>query len=82
MFEGQNTVHGRKRGKRKGGRVYSFSLRLSGEKLCSIVSHYILSQKSSPKSNSIPISEITPELHTVEDPNLTEDSYVPKGVYS
>lgn len=29
----------------------------------------------------MPISEITPELHPVEDPNLTENSYVPKGVY-
>lgn len=29
----------------------------------------------------MPIFEITPELHHAEDPNLTENSYVPKGVY-
>lgn len=29
----------------------------------------------------MPISEITPELQHVEDPNFTENSYVPKGVY-
>lgn len=29
----------------------------------------------------MPISEITPELHIAEDPNLTENSYVPKGIY-
>lgn len=83
LFEGWNIFHGGKREKqRKGGRVYKiFFLRLPGEKLCSIVSHYILSQKSSPKSSSMSISEITPKLHPVEDPNLTDNSYVPKEVY-
>lgn len=34
----------------------------------------------SPKSTSTPISEITPELHTVEDPTPPKDSSLPRGV--